>query len=268
MEQLPPSVPAQQAPAKQPVVLPEHHLSLQYQIQQYGTAVFVAAPFMFLFSIYSFYRGGTYDLAVINMVLSDTAAVLLGFVLLLGPLSRMFNMFDKYVQYRKELGVTVFWLTLAHAVVSFFFLSTRYTISTYLTTRLWPFLFGSAGLVMLTALFLSSREKIKAKLGPHRWWKFQNWGVRSVLLFTTLHLGFANMNSWIRWYQHGSTAAILHPEWPSTSIFIAWYLAFVILIRLIEPLDKQWGKMAWYAMVILLPAIYLGTCIWGAQFIK
>ncbi len=240
----------------------------KYQVQQYGTAVFVAIPFATLFSLYSFYRSGSYNLATVNTVLADTAAILLGFVLLLGPLSRMFNLFDKYVQYRKELGVMVFWLTVAHALISFFFLLDTFSITTYLTDRFWPSLFGVAGLLMLTALFLSSRTKIKAKLGPQRWWKFQNWGVRLVLVFTALHLGITNMNKWVAWYQQGDHAVLGHPEWPHTSLLVGWFLAFVILIRVIEPLDKHWGTAAWYASCVLLPTIYIVTFIWGQQFVN
>ena len=69
----------------------------KYQRQQYGAALMAAVPVFVSLSLYIFYRRGYYDLYIANKAFAGDAAVLLGVVFLLGPLSRFFVIFLKYL---------------------------------------------------------------------------------------------------------------------------------------------------------------------------
>src|SRR3989344_6781103 len=101
---------------------PESKIRQGRKFQPYIMALAISAPIFAALSVYLFYRRGYYDLYIANKVFAGAAAVLLGIVLLIGPLSRWFSVFDRYVPYRKAIGIVAFFLALAHAVVSFWFL--------------------------------------------------------------------------------------------------------------------------------------------------
>lgn len=259
--QTPVSSSSQVIPAK-----PRQPTDWRYQVQQYGAAAVVAGIVFGIFSLYLYYRRGYYDLYIINKIFAGDAAILLGLVLLLGPLTRMFDRFDKYLQYRKELGVSAFILALLHSISSFFFLGDHFPWSSFFGKQLYPFLFGLGGIIVLSALFISSRMRVKELLGTQAWWKFQYWGVRVAFLLTALHVGVMKWKGWVVWYQQGGGSELMHPEWPGAGLLVGWFMAFVVFVRIIERLDKQWGKTAWYVTAILFPAIVIGTFIWGQQF--
>jgi DMSO/TMAO reductase YedYZ heme-binding membrane subunit len=180
----------------------------------------------------------------------------------------MFQAFDKYVQYRKELGIITFYFVVAHAISSFFFLGEYFSRSNFIGPGLWPFIFGWLGVAVITFIFLISNSLMQNKLGYKRWWKMQYWGVRIVFILTALHVVVMKYPSWIKWYQVGGSQELAHPEWPGAGLLVAWFMAFVILVRLAETVNQRLGKIAWYMIVLGLPLVYIFTFIWGQQFAK
>src|SRR3989344_7540196 len=128
----------------------------KYQFRQYGTALTAGVFWFGVLSMYIFYRRGYYDLYIANKVFAGAAAILLGLVLLIGPLSRLFSFPDRYVQYRKEFGIVAFFLSLFSWVVSLFFLPAKFALSGFLGTLNWPLIFGLAATVILVAIFFIS----------------------------------------------------------------------------------------------------------------
>lgn len=245
---------------------PKVKINWTYECQQYGNALLVSIILFAFYSIYLLYRRGYYDLYIVNKVFANVSIVLLGFVLLLGPLSRMFNKFDKYVQYRKELGITAFFLAIIHGIVSFFFLSDHFTRERFFTTGKWPFIFGLIASSILIVIFFISNKKASAAIGSKVWWKMQNWGVRLVFIFVTLHVFIMKYSNWLSWYQKGGATDLKRPDWPGAGILTAWFIIFVIVVRTAEALNKKFGMIAWYFGIIALVIIYVLTFLWGRQF--
>ena len=133
----------------------EQKINWKYQFQQYGMAFAAAAILFVALSVYLFYRRGYYDLYIANKVFAGVAAVLLGIVILIGPGSRLFSFPDRYVQYRKELGIVAFFLALIHGIASFFFLPSKFPLSGFLGTLNWPFVFGLIATAFLLQFSLS-----------------------------------------------------------------------------------------------------------------
>lgn len=247
---------------------PRPGINWKSEIQQYGTAVLAALIIFLALSVYLFNRRGYYDLFIANKVFAGVAAVLLGIVLLLGPLSRLFSFSDRYVQYRKELGIVAFLLALIHSVVSLFFLPSKFPLSKFLGTLNWALLFGLAAVLVLLVLFCISNTHAMIALGGKRWWRFQYWGVRSAFALVLLHIFVMKWKGWVRWYQVGGGSELVHPEWPGAGILVGWFLAFVVVFRIAEFLSPRLGRVVWYCSVIGFPLITIATFWWGRQFLK
>ena len=250
------------------IKLPEPEIDWEYQSQQYGVALAAAVSLFAILSVYLFFRRGYYDLYIANKIFAGAAAILLGIVLLIGPLSRLFSFPDRYVQYRKELGIVAFFLALIHGIVSFFFLPSKFPLSRFLGTLNWPFVFGLVATAILIAIFFISNDRAMIAIGRERWWRLQYWGVRLVFAFVLLHVFVMKWDGWVKWYKIGGTSDLIHPEWPGAGLLVGWFMAFVVLVRLAEFVSPKLGRIAWYASVFALPVVYIATFWWGKQFIK
>lgn len=243
-------------------------INWKYEFGQYGAAFATAVPFYAALSFYLFFRRGYYDLYIANKVFAGVAAILLGLVILIGPCSRMFSFPDRFVQYRKELGIIAFFLTLTHSVVSLFFLPSKFSLAGYVVTLNWPFVFGLAAVVLLVVIFAISNNWAMTAIGRERWWRLQYWGVRVTFTLILLHVFLMKWDGWVAWYKVGGGKGLVRPEWPGAGILVAWFMVFVALIRIAEFISPKLGRAAWYTSVILLPLIYIATFWWGRQIIK
>ena len=240
----------------------------KYQFQQYGAALAVAVPLFVILSIYLFYRRGYYDLYITNKVFAGVSAVLLGIVILIGPGSRLFSFPDRYVQYRKELGIVAFFLALIHGLVSFFFLPSRFPLSGFLGTLNWPFIFGLVATIILIVIFFISNNWMMNVFSREKWWWLQYWGIRLAFALVILHVFIMKWSGWIKWYKVGGSSDLMHPEWPGAGLLVGWFMAFVIIARLAEFGGPRFGRAVWYISIVALPAIYIVTFWWGRQFVK
>lgn len=239
----------------------------QEQVRQYSVASILGGIVFGILSFYLFNRRGYYDLFIINKVFAGTAGILLGVVLLFGPLSRLFSAFDRYVCYRKEVGFVAFFLAIAHGIASYFFLSDHFPREYFFTSGFWPFIFALIGTAVLIFIFLISNNTLMQLLGAGRWWKFQYWGIRIAFLAVALHVGIMKFPGWISWYQQGGGKELLRPEWPGAGILVGWFMAFVIIFRIAEYIHPVAGRMAWYGLSYGLLLVYILTFWWGQRFI-
>lgn len=237
----------------------------KYQIKQYGVALIVAISLFVVMSIYLFYRRGYYDLYITNKIFAGVSAVLLGIILLIGLLSRLFSFFDRDIQYRKELGIVAFFFALSHGVISLFFLPSKFPLSEFLKMPNWPFIFGFIAVTILITIFLISNNWAMIIIGRQRWWKLQYWGVRFVFILIFLHVFVMKWGGWVKWYKVGGSSELIHPEWPGAGLLVGWFMAFVVFVRLAESINPKFGRVAWYLSAIALPVIYIITFWWGKQ---
>ncbi len=219
----------------------------------------------FIFSVYLYLRRGYYDLYIINKVFANIAATQLGIVLLLGPLSRYFNIFDHFAALRKEIGITTAILIMPHVISSIFFLGDHFSWDRYLTTGLIPFVFGLIATTILLFLFMISNKRSMELLGAGPWRLIQKWGVRLGFFAVAIHVFVMKFSGWLSWYEKGGSDDLIHPEWPGLGLLVGWFIGFVIIIRISELLSPRLGKLCCY-MLFLLPLIYILTFIWGNQF--
>ncbi len=249
------------------IIVSKSKIDWKYQFLQYGAALAAAIPLYVVLSVYLFYRRGYFDLYIANKVFAGVATVLFGIVLLIGPLSRFFSFPDRYVQYRKELGIVAFFLAILHGIVSLFFLGSKFSLSGFLETLNWPFIFGITATIILIAIFFISNDRAMAAIGREKWWRFQYWGMRIAFALILLHVFVMKWAGWVKWYKVGGGKELAHPEWPGAGLLVGWFMFFVVFVRLAEFLNPKLGKLAWYFSVIALPIIFIATFWRGRQFI-
>ncbi len=264
---LPPSAPpATSGPPTPPTAAPS---AGHENVRQYSIALANIGAIFGVLSLYLLYRRGYYNLYIANKALANAAAITFGIVLLLGPLGRYFNAFDRYLKYRKELGMTGAVVALAHGIISYFFLRDHFPWERFYTYGKIPFAFAlSASLILIVLIVISNRPMMHA-FGGKLWWWMQHWGVRVMFLLVALHVGVMKWSGWVSWYQKGGgapSAALKNPWLPGAGLLIGWFIAFVLLVRIADMVHHRLGKTMWYVACVALPAIYVVTFWWGLGF--
>lgn len=205
--------------------------------------------------IYVSYYHGYVSVSIGNKIIADVAILLLGIVLIIGPLTRVFNIFDHYILYRKEVGVVAFFFALLHGILSLRILSISYYLS-HLNT----FIPGISSLLILFILYVLSFEHIITHINRTTWWHIQNWGVRIGALLGLVHFIWMKYDSWINWYIHGGSAAILRSYLPSMGLLMGSFGLFILIVRISELfVSKKNG-------IIILCLSFLYIIFVGATF--
>lgn len=202
-------------------------------VRQYAVATAVSATVMATLSLYLFVRRGYFTLTIANKAIAATALVVLGIVLLIGPLCRVYDRLDRWAIYRKELGILAFIASAIHVYLSMFPLSRGGPFGFYLA-RPAPAAFGLFGLLLMIGLFIISFESIKNRLGASRWWKLQYRGVRLAGIAAALHLAVLKAPGWIDWWNGRFPTDVARPSLPPASLLAALFAVFVLLVRLSE----------------------------------
>src|SRR3989344_7482123 len=237
------------------------------QLRQYGVAILAALPIFATLSVYLFLRRGYYDLYIANKAFGSAGLIVIGIVLLISPLSRLYQRFDTWISYRKELGIVGFALALAHTIISLFLLPNTFTFASFfkftsINRGLVPFLFGLSGILLLTTLTILSLDRITAKLKKETWWRWQYWGVRIAALLLFLHLVVMKYPGWISWFVQGGSDELARPFMPPGSLFAGSFGLFFLLVRLIEFAGAKVARVATPILFTLLLAFWIGSYVW------
>lgn len=217
---------------------------------QYAVATAVTALTLWAVYEYAAVRYGVVGLSSLNKSLSTSTLFLLGVVLLLGPLSRLYQVFDPLVKYRKELGVLTFFTGLSHVYLSMFPLARRGPFGFYQGAP-WSAYPGLAALFIMFGLFLLSLDWIKKKLSPAAWWKLQSWGARLAFIVITVHMMVLKYGGWGTWLADrgaGSQQGVM--SLPPLALLAFVWVIFVIVVRLSELLGAASARRVSLAMSI------------------
>lgn len=205
---------------------------------------------------YSTVRTGAYSLALLNKSLGDASLLLLAMVLVLGPLSRLYDVFDQWLPYRKELGIFSFLLGAIHVYLVMFPLARRGPFG-FFTARPTEAYTGLLGLVVMLLLFIVSFESIKKILGMKRWWKLQYMGARIAGVALFAHLWLLKYSEWAQWLS-GRAANLAMPSFPPANLLIEICAIFVLFTRISEIFPVRAARI----VVFLLFLGTLGTTSW------
>lgn len=209
-------------------------MGIYNDIRDYIIASIIGIIIFSIFSLYIFERRGYYDLYIMNKVFAGTSLVLLCIVLLIGPLCGFSQKFTPCLTFRKELGMLSFFLALAHSIISFFFLPSRFPLSHLFSEDIVPFAFGLLSIILLTGIAIISNNFFMNKLGAQRWWFIQRWGARIAFILVFLHLTVMKYPGWITFFTKGGSAELAKPYlWPAS--FIVFIISVILIgIRIID----------------------------------
>ncbi len=203
-------------------------------IRQYVIALIVTLVTVWLVYRYAVVRYGVEGLSTLNKSLATSTLFLLGIVLLLGPLSRLFTVFDHAFKYRKELGVLTFFTGATHVYLSMFPLARRGPWGFY-TSQPFSAYAGLAGLIIMFILFLLSNAAIERALGYKLWWKLQYWGARTAFLAISFHMIVLKYSGWGKWFaDRGAGSPQGVASLPPLAILATVFVVFVLLVRVSE----------------------------------
>lgn len=203
------------------------------EINRWLKSIAISFVIFFILSLYLFLRRGYYNLYIINKVLGSSAIVISGFTLLVGPLSKRFPYFTKFMTIRKHLGLSAFGLALLHILVSLL-QQERFPFPTWYIRELIPVTFGILAILLWSYMtYISRIEKIKV-LGVEKWKKRLSLAGQLGFLAIFLHLTIMKYPGWLRWAsgQLKSSPELANPSYPPASLFIFIIIVAIILYRI------------------------------------
>lgn len=223
-------------------------------VLQYVYAGLFSAALVFGLYEVEVIASGEPGLSALNVSLAASTLFLLGIVLLLGPLSRLFNRFDWAFKYRKELGIMSFFTAFLHVYLVMFPLARNGPWGLYLSRPLSAYP-GLEALIILFVLLIISNATATKLLGAKLWWQIQYWGARSAFVLTAFHMIVLKQKTILSWFLPGD--ASLAPGIVHYPPLIIWETQFVLLILVIR-LSELFGiKVARVITIVMSLSVVL-----------
>jgi len=148
------------------------------------------------FSVY--YVGTVYEsVPAIEIILkgfTNTGYLLIGLSLILGPIAKFWNYFDKFLTYRKQLGIIGFIYVLIHGFIG----TIIYVLPspTILWTNYWAVALGIIGLYLLFVCYAISEIVVIKLLGPKKWRRILRYISYTAFILSTIHIYLAKLPVW------------------------------------------------------------------------
>lgn len=212
-------------------------------------------------TLYTIIRHQGFDLFLFNKISAGVTGILLAIVILTGPLSRLYDLFDKLLLYRKWLGIGAFIFAYIHSIITLFLLPERFPSSRFHLGNP-AFVLGLSSLLVLTVLFVYSFQITIAALNRHVWWKLQFWGVRTAFVLGLLHTIVVKLPFWQRWISGGETS-LMGTLLPPAGLIIMCFMMYAVLVRIAEVFGKRAGLTLVSILTVLLGFSWIGLIILG-----
>lgn len=213
--------------------------------RDYFLAFFIAAILFVILGSYLYVRRGYLVDAplsagpfyVPNKIIAGVGVLMLSLVFLIGPVTRYFNKFDHWLNYRKEIGIVGGLLAISHGIISLWFVPAKFTPDWLLSAEAFQTtMAGLIGVLILAVLSVISLKTMIEKIGGSRWWFLQRWGLRVVVFMTLLHVIPMKWSGWVKWFESGvkQTPELLNPWMTPASLLVVLFLVWVVVVRMYE----------------------------------
>lgn len=138
-------------------------------LKMWQVPIIIAAFLFIIFNIYEFFRTGQLIFATLSAAIAATAAVCIGFSFALSGMSYYFNFLDHELAYRKNLGLTGYFLALIYSFSLLFIDPGRYFSGFFENLRSGDFILGLSAMGILTLMAVVSNNFVMRKIGAHAW---------------------------------------------------------------------------------------------------
>lgn len=228
---------------------------------QYTCAIVFAAGLVFGLYQAEALASGEPGLSALSVATASGTLFLLGFVLLMGPLSRMFAIFDWALKFRKELGITTFFTALTHVYLVMFPLARNGPWGLY-RSRPFSAYPGLEALIVLFVLLVFSWNWSMKLLGTKLWWELQYWGARLAFVLIGVHMVVLKYKTIVSWAMPGNLPEA-GSHVPPLIVWEAQFLLLVLVIRLSELFGVKIARIITQISTVLVLVVLLWTTFAG-----
>ncbi len=134
---------------------------------------------------YLIYNAEAITLNSLNKVVAYSAIYLIGFAILLGPLTRLIPSLDSLIADRRTLGLIGFSFAVLHVIILVFHLLEKSEIVT--TAEIVSIVFAGLAFMILTLMALTSTPRWVARLTFENWKSLHRLGYLAIA-FTLIHI--------------------------------------------------------------------------------
>lgn len=196
-------------------------------------------------------------LTLVNRTMSSSTIILLGLVLVLGPLVRVFGgAWKTLFMLRKEIGMYTFLTGVTHVYLSMFPLARRGPWGFY-EGMPWSAYPGLFGLVVLWILFIFSFVTLQKRLTPATWWKLQYIGVRVAFAAVLLHTIVLRFDSWTLWMSQWAKGEQLYPPLAFLACLFSVYVIVVKVFERIATRKDSLLRITTFVLFVLVEILFL-----------
>lgn len=151
---------------------------------------------VFIFVIFTT-SSGQVSLRIFNRSAAWTSVILIGLSFFLTSICYFWNFADRFIIYRKHLGLIGFYFGALHMLLILFSLSKRVNIFNYFLSEghFTPFIFGYSALLIFTMMAFISNRYAAHELGGKRWRQFLRVGYIG-LIFAVVHFYLLSAGRW------------------------------------------------------------------------
>ncbi len=168
----------------------------------------------------------------LNKSVADTSIILIGLSMMLASVCYFWNFFDRFIVYRKQLGVIGVLFGFVHMYLSFGALQRLFLFETWQKSIPWAPLTGFLAAVIFLVMLIVSPGFIAQKIGGHLWRGILRFGHIAVALIW-LHVYFLKFGYILKWYNEGMKTL------PSSSVIVLVFMTLVMVLRI-----ALWASLA------------------------
>lgn len=201
--------------------------TIEVSLKKYWLSSLALGAFIFALLLgYSLLAGQTLTLFLVNKVFALDAMIMIGLSYSFSGLGYFFNFVDKYVSYRKYIGLAGFYIVLAHFMFSIFVLSDVFPFVTYYLSSKYInyFILGLSSLLILFMLTGISNTRAVRELGGKNWRRLLRLGYIAYI-FALLHYIDRSLSLWGYWLTNFDGL-------PPLSLLVTIFAMFVLWLRL------------------------------------
>lgn len=196
---------------------------------------------LYIYLIIALYKGGVMGVLharVANISLGYAAYMLILLAMAMSSICYFWNFADKYMIYRKYLGIMGSIYGVFHFVLSLMLILEKNTLSDFISNprNTVPFITGFIALIIVLFLTTISYGWAAKLLGGRLWRSLLRLGYAAVIL-SIIHMSWRNIESWAEYLQ-GDTLMLF----PPLSMIIFVVTLVILLLRLIMQYDLHQKK--------------------------
>lgn len=188
---------------------------------------------------YYFVQSSSFTGRTVNRIFADLSMLLIGISLILSSVCYFWDFADKYIIYRKHIGLVGVGYMILHIILSVVLPNYAPFPAYYLAdARIASFIAAAIGTVIFTAMAVTSNRFAMVEIGPQLWRKLMRLGFVG-FAFTLYHFGAKGMSYWLPWFVGESRSIV-----PSFGLIVFMFGVVVIVLRLWLSIHKRLIKPA------------------------